>query len=49
MRFEWDEKKNQSNQQKHGLNFADAPRRAAVSHRWQPGRPGRHRRAHIAR
>ena len=23
-RFEWDEKKNQSNQQKHGLNFADA-------------------------
>ena len=23
MRFEWDEKKNQSNQQKHGLNFAD--------------------------
>ena len=26
MRFEWDEKKNQSNQQKHGLNFADAPR-----------------------
>jgi uncharacterized DUF497 family protein len=25
MRFEWDEKKNQSNQQKHGLNFGDAP------------------------
>jgi uncharacterized DUF497 family protein len=24
MGFEWDEKKNQSNQQKHGLNFADA-------------------------
>jgi uncharacterized DUF497 family protein len=24
MEFEWDEKKNQSNQQKHGLNFADA-------------------------
>jgi len=23
MRFEWDEKKNQSNQQKHGLNFVD--------------------------
>jgi uncharacterized protein len=26
MRFEWDEAKNQSNQQKHGLNFADVPR-----------------------
>jgi uncharacterized DUF497 family protein len=25
MGFEWDEKKNQSNQQKHGLNFADVP------------------------
>jgi len=25
MRFEWDEEKNQSNQQKHGLNFTDAP------------------------
>lgn len=25
MRFEWDETKNQSNQQKHGLSFADAP------------------------
>ena len=24
MEFEWDETKNQSNQQKHGLNFADA-------------------------
>jgi uncharacterized protein len=24
MGFEWDEKKNQSNQEKHGLNFADA-------------------------
>jgi uncharacterized DUF497 family protein len=24
MGFEWDEKKNQSNQRKHGLNFADA-------------------------
>ena len=24
MGFEWDEKKNQSNQQKHGLNFPDA-------------------------
>jgi uncharacterized DUF497 family protein len=24
MGFEWDEEKNQSNQQKHGLNFADA-------------------------
>ena len=24
MRCEWDEKKNQTNQQKHGLNFADA-------------------------
>jgi len=23
MGFEWDEKKNRSNQQKHGLNFAD--------------------------
>jgi uncharacterized protein len=26
MRFEWDEKKNQSNQQKQRVNFADAPR-----------------------
>jgi uncharacterized DUF497 family protein len=25
MRFEWDEKKNHSNQRKHGLNFADVP------------------------
>lgn len=25
MRFEWDEEKNQSNQRKHGLNFADVP------------------------
>ena len=25
MRFEWDETKNHSNQQKHGLNFADVP------------------------
>ena len=25
MKFEWDEAKNQSNQLKHGLNFADAP------------------------
>jgi uncharacterized protein len=26
MRFEWDEKKNRSNRQKHGLDFADASR-----------------------
>ena len=25
MRFEWDRKKDQSNQRKHGLSFADAP------------------------
>ena len=25
MRFEWDEEKSQSNQRKHGLNFADVP------------------------
>jgi uncharacterized protein len=26
MKFEWDEAKNQSNQRKHGLNFAEARR-----------------------
>jgi uncharacterized protein len=26
MRFEWDESKNQSNQRKHGLDFAEAQR-----------------------
>lgn len=26
MEFEWDQAKNESNQRKHGLDFADAPR-----------------------